>query len=105
MLSSKSKDLKSRQLFLQVEKQKLLHKFLLVNLMNTPLYTKSKNVFFYKYFKKLNGIKYKMSTRVLNKCILSNRNRKTLSNFRLSRLASKDLLSFGLIPGYKKAVW
>jgi len=105
MLSSKSKDLKSRQLLLQVEKQKLLYKFLLVNLMNTPSYTKLKSLFFYKYFKKFNGIKYKISTRVLNKCILSNRNRKTFSKFKLSRLASKDLLSFGLIPGYKKAVW
>ena len=105
MLSSKIKDLKTRQLFLQVEKQKLLYKYTLINIANNPLVTKSKSIFFFKYFKKQSKIKYKTSTRILNKCIFSNRNRQTFSKFKLSRLIAKDLLSFGLVPGYKKAVW
>jgi len=105
MLSSKVKDLKNRQLFLQVENHKLLYKFILINVVNNPLYAKTKSFFLFKYFKKSNKIKFKTSTRLLNKCVLSNRNRKTFSNFKLSRLSAKDLLSFGLIPGYKKAIW
>ena len=105
MLSSKVKDLKNRKSFLQVENSKLLYKFIFTNLSNAPLFTKSKSLLLFKYFKKFSKIKSKTSTRILNKCLFSNRNRKTISNLKLSRLVAKDLLSFGLIPGYKKAVW
>ncbi len=105
MLSSKVKDLKNRKLFLKVENNKLLYKFLLIYLANTPVSLKSKQLFFFKFLKKFKKIQYTASTRILNKCILTNRNQKTFSKFKLSRLAAKELLSFGLIPGYKKAVW
>ena len=105
MLSSKAKDLKTRQLLLEVENSKLIHKFIFRSYLNNPLFKKRKNIFLFKYLKKFSNIKIKASTRVLNKCVLSNRNQKTFSHFRTSRLVTKDLLSFGLIPGYKKAVW
>jgi len=105
MLSSKIKDLKNRNLFLKVENNKLLYKFILINILNDPSSLKLKKLFFIKFFKKFNKFKYKTSTRILNKCILSNRNQKTLTKFKLSRIMAKDLLSFGLIPGYKKSVW
>ncbi len=105
MLSSKIKDLKNRQLFLRVENSKLLNKFIFISLTNNPSFTTTKNLLLFKYFRKFNKIQYKASTRILNKCLFSNRNRKTFSHFKLSRLVAKDLLSFGLIPGYKKAVW
>ena len=105
MLSSKVKDFKNRKLFLKVENNILLYKFIFIYFVNNPLFFKFKRFFIYKYFKRFNKIKYKTSTRMLNKCILSNRNQKTFSSFKLSRIAAKELLSFGLIPGYKKAVW
>ncbi len=105
MLSSKVKDFKHRKLFLKIENNKLLYKFALINLVNNPLYLQSKSFFFFKFFKRFNKLNYKTSTRILNKCVLSNRNQKTFSKLKLSRLAAKELLSFGLIPGYKKAVW
>ncbi len=105
MLSSRVKDLKNRKLFLKIENNRMLYKFLLINLANNPLSKKSKQILFFKFFKKFKKIQYTASTRILNKCVLSNRNQKTFSRFQLSRLASKELLSFGLIPGYKKAIW
>lgn len=105
MLSSKIKDLKNRKFLLKIENNKLVYKFLLINTLNNPSFSQLKKVFFIKYFKKFNKSQYKSSTRILNKCVLSNRNQKTFSKFNLSRLVAKDLLSFGLIPGYKKSVW
>jgi len=105
MLSSKIKDLKNRKLFIKVENNKLLYKFLLINIVNNPFTLEPKKLFFLKFFKKFNRLKYKSSTRILNKCVLSNRNKKTFKKFKLSRLMTKELLTFGLIPGYKKAVW
>jgi len=105
MLSSKIKDLKNRKLFIKVENNKLLYKFLLINILNNPSFLEPKKPFFIKFFKKFSKINYKVSTRILNKCVLSNRNKKTFRKFKLSRLMTKELLTFGLIPGYKKAVW
>jgi ribosomal protein S14 len=105
MLSSKIKDLKNRKFFLKTENNKLVYKFIYTNTLNNPLFYQLKQLFFIKFFKKFNKIRYKSSTRVLNKCVLSNRNQKTFAKLKLSRLVAKDLLSFGLIPGYKKAVW
>ena len=105
MLSSKVKDFKNRKLFLKVEKSQILYKFILINLLNNPFSKRTKSLFLYKYFKRFNAIKYKTSTRILNKCVISNRNRKVFSQLKLSRLIAKELLAFGLIPGYKKSIW
>ena len=105
MLSSKVKDLKNRKIFFKIENKKVVSKFLFRNLLNNPLLLNNKSLLFYKYLRHLNKIKHKTSTRILNKCVISNRNRKTFSKLKLSRLVAKELLSFGLIPGYKKSVW
>ena len=40
-----------------------------------------------------------------NRCILSNRNKGVLSKYSISRIKMLELLRFGLVCGYKKAVW
>jgi len=47
MLSSKVKDLKHRKLFLKREKNKLLYKFTLTNLVNNPFIYNTKAFFFF----------------------------------------------------------
>jgi ribosomal protein S14 len=40
-----------------------------------------------------------------NICIVTNRSKAINKNFKCSRFVLRNMMSFGLIPGYKKAVW
>jgi len=46
-----------------------------------------------------------LKTKITRRCIETNRNRSVFRKFGLSRLTLKNYFSFGLLPGYKKAVW
>jgi ribosomal protein S14 len=105
MLSSRVKDLKNRKLFSKIENNRLIYKFVYINLLNTKVAFPNRTYLQYKHFKRFNSLKYRVSTRLLNKCILSNRNSKTFSSYKLSRLVIKELLSFGYVFGYKKSIW
>jgi ribosomal protein S14 len=39
------------------------------------------------------------------RCILTNRKGSIDRKFLLSRIVLRDLMQFGIIPGFKKAVW
>jgi ribosomal protein S14 len=105
MLSSRVKDKKNRKLFLKTEQNRLVLKFIYINLINRDFVAKSRSIVQYKYYRHFNKLKYKTTSKVLNKCILSNRNSKTYSVFKLSRIVFKDLLTFGVIPGYRKSIF
>lgn len=45
------------------------------------------------------------TTRINHRCRLTNRNRGVFRSYGLSRLQLRKLMQFGLVPGYKKAVW
>mgnify|MGYP003852556457 CR=1 FL=1 len=47
----------------------------------------------------------RLKARIKNRCLSSNTSRSVSRSFKLSRRSLKNLLSFGLVPGYKKAVW
>ena len=47
----------------------------------------------------------RIRNRIIRRCILTNRTRGTFQKFNISRIVLRDLMSFGIIPGYKKAVW
>lgn len=103
--SKKIKDIKTRKKILQREHIYKLNKFLKLNLLN----------FFYKFDKfkykkilyiflqKKNIKSYK--TKLSRRCVINNRSRSVFRLFSISRLALKNLLSFGIVPGFRKAIW
>ena len=38
-------------------------------------------------------------------CLLSNRSKSVNKHYNISRIKQREMLSFGIFPGYKKAVW
>jgi len=40
-----------------------------------------------------------------NRCVLNNRGRGVLRPYGISRTLMRELMQFGVIPGYSKAVW
>jgi ribosomal protein S14 len=102
MLSSKYKDIKYRKKFLNKEKYNILVKFLFINQLNEKILKSSiKKRFLYLNTIKKNSFK----TKKVNRCILNNRSRGSIKSFGINRILLRDLFQFGIVPGYKKAVW
>jgi len=99
MLFFKIKDKKIRE---NVKKKELL------NLSLKFVYTH----FLHKYKKEwtlppLNLFSQKKFSKVkiVRRCILHNRARGSIRPFHISRIKFRELLQFGIVPGYKKSVW
>lgn len=103
MLHSKIKDLKYRKYFYKIEIKRIVNAFVFINLVSNPLLDLNlkKNIFF-KFYKQKQP---RVTTRLVNRCIITNRGRGTLRGFNISRSLFRELLGFGIIPGYKKATW
>ena len=103
MLVSKIKDLKSRILFQQSEKYNLINKFIFINTAN-----KNKS-HFYKMGspleKKKSQTKKNLKTKISGRCVFTNRGRGISRPYGISRIYLRELLQFGQIPGYSKAIW
>lgn len=93
------KDKKNRINFAKNEKKRIIVKFLL---NNTDLVFEQRMLLMVKQ-QKLN--KKISQTRIKNRCSITYRSRSVNSKFKLSRIRLRELLSLGLVPGYKKAVW
>jgi small subunit ribosomal protein S14 len=103
MLNSKIKDLKYRKIFYKIEMKRIVNSFVFINLVSNPnLNLKLKKNIFFKFYKQKHK---RVATRLVNRCILTNRGRGTLRSFKISRSLFRELLGFGIIPGYKKATW
>jgi ribosomal protein S14 len=103
MLHSKIKDLKFRKQFYKFEKVYLVNNFVFRNLIASPKISKNlkKNIFFKFY----NIKKRRVKNRLVRRCVLTNRGRGNLQAFKISRTLLRELMGFGIIPGYKKSVW
>ena len=99
MLFKKTKDILLRKYFLKIEKKKLINKYIYINLLKKSPFKQTKN--FIKKFVSLKGSKVKIT----NRCLLTNRKHSVYKKFSLSRLVLRDLMQFGIIPGYAKSVW
>jgi len=44
-------------------------------------------------------------TKVVRRCILTNRGRACTRPYNISRMVLRELLQFSILPGYQKAVW
>jgi ribosomal protein S14 len=102
---SKLKDKHFRLNFLKTEYKNRIYKYLFIKF--SFLKTKIKKKFIKqtllilkkKYFYKCNKVK------LVKRCVLNNRSKGVYKPFNMSRLIFRNLLQFGIIPGYKKAVW
>lgn len=102
----KIKDIKNRERLFFQEKKKLIKKTLFVNFLNvfSNHFKRNHSIFLYVFIKKLKCFN-SSKTKINRRCILSNRNRSIIRPFNISRIIFKDLIYFGMLPGYKKAVW
>ena len=103
MFYLKIKDNKIRKKFKKFEKKMLLKKFIYNNLLYY-YYKKNKEKYSSVCFQILIKKKKRVSTKFVNRCILTNRS-KSIRLLKISRLKTRELMSFGIIPGFKKAIW
>lgn len=115
MLYKKTKDLNNRKLLLKSEQLKKVFKILSIKF--SLLYkkqSKSEKTSILKQEKirirltllKLQHLITNISKiQIKNRCIISNRNKSVYRTYSISRLKMLEYLKFGIIPGYKKAVW
>ena len=102
MILKKKKDITNRKIFKKLEIKKLIFKFLTINLISNPIVMKNfKNKFLLYNQKIFKNSKIKIKGR----CVLTNRKGSIDRKFLLSRIVLRDLMQFGIIPGFKKAVW
>lgn len=97
MKFKKFKDFHIRTQFHKKEILNLSLKFMYTNFLN-----KNKNNLKFNSLKK--KYVHKVSkTKLVRRCILNNRS-KSLRPYNISRIKLRELLQFGIIPGYKKSV-
>lgn len=108
MFSSQIKDKKIRISFNKIEKLKKIKKFIFTNVLSrmsiegaSPF---SKDILFH-LFKKQKKMKFKSKVRIVNRCVLNNRGKGVFRPFGISRIMLRNLMQFGILPGYSKAVW
>jgi len=101
MLSLKVKDNKIRQKFHRLEDKKRINKFLFINLLNQKSANKKRTACLVK------GLLNKRisKVRINRRCVINNRGRSSIRSLGISRVHLRELLQFGLVPGYSKAVW
>ena len=100
----KVKNQKIRKNFSKQEKNLKIKKFVFINLLNRNINNKKGLVYSFLHLNKRSNINKKLKTRIVNRCLVSNSARSMSSSFKLSRRHLKNLLTLGLIPGYKKSV-
>jgi ribosomal protein S14 len=101
----KFKDNKFRKKFKYFEYIYKLKLFLYKNILSF-LYKNSFSINYKKmlFFQILKKRKKNFLTKIVRRCIITNRS-KTIRPFKISRLLAREMIGFGIIPGYKKAVW
>jgi ribosomal protein S14 len=107
MLSAKIHDLKIRNSLYKIEKLKKINKFLFINFLNnkTTFSPLKRTSLLISFLKIKNKISLKARVRMTNRCVLNNRNRGVFRPFGISRILLRNLMQFGVLPGYFKAVW
>jgi len=101
MLSLKVKDQNLRKVFKSNENRTTILKFLYTNFLNKKEAKKDLKVEPFLVLKQKNFSK----TKIVRRCIINNRGRGSIRPFNISRIKLRELFQFGIIPGYKKAVW
>lgn len=100
----KIKDKKYRNQFKAFELKNLILKCTYISLINNYKYKKYKELILINFLKKQKKYKF-VKNKIIRRCIETNRGRGTFQSFGLSRTILREYMSFGIIPGYNKAVW
>ena len=101
MLSLKYKDFRNRKILFQKEKFQKISKFLFINFLNNTQKYFINPLFFLKFQKKYKILK----SHIKSRCLITNRSRSVNKNFGLSRIKLRELMQFGILPGFKKSCW
>ena len=107
MIFSQVKDLKIRIKYKKIEKIRNLKKFIITNLLSSSIKnydTDKKRIRFLFSISKLQS-KNLSKVKIVRRCILTNRGRGIIRPYHFSNSIFRNLNQFGLIPGYRKAVW
>lgn len=107
MLYLKIKDLKFRQNFYKIENNQVIKNFVAKNILSKITFESNisdlhKTKIYLKIFKQK---KRRVKNRLVRRCVFTNRGRGVLQEFKTSRLVLRELMGFGIIPGYKKSIW
>lgn len=105
MVLKKAYDIKIRKLYKRLELKKKLFKFLIINFNSNKLFLKKKIFFIYSFLIFQKKLLKLSKTKLKNRCKLTGRTQSVLSHYGISRLKMRELLSYGALPGYSKAVW
>lgn len=106
MLHKKIKDLKYRKKYLKKEKLHLLNTFLIKTALTTINSTNlNSNVRKRLLVKCLIKKRLCIKNRNVKRCVMTNRSRGVLQQFKISRSVLRELMGFGIIPGCKKTTW
>lgn len=99
----KVKDFKRRIHFKKFELQIRLKNFIYKHLLSYTYKNKSllHPIVSYQILKKK---RKRIITRIINRCVLTNRS-KSIRKLKISRIKARELISYGIIPGFQKAVW
>ena len=110
MLFSKIKDLKLRKLFYKFEYKNKINNFIHLNLVNKDfilLGNSKKSIFLYNSLStnKNKKLKRYSKIKIVKRCIFTNRTKNIFKTYKLSQGNLRELVLFGIVPGYKKAIW
>lgn len=94
---------KLRSEFLKVEKKIKVYTFLKSYTSKKKYLSSHKNI-------KLNILRFPFyksgsQTKIVNRCIVTNRSRGVYRNFKINRIYLKEMFKVGFLPGYHKATW
>jgi len=93
------KDFNRRNIFLLLELERIILKYILTN-FKLPLDIRLNAYINFKNVSILSTI-----TKIKNRCVLTNRSRSVYRKFKMSRIFFKKLALDGLLIGVKKASW
>jgi ribosomal protein S14 len=98
MKANTIKNIKNRKSFFNLEITQKIRKYILINsfFSKTNISSLNSNLFFVPKISK---------STIKNKCVVTGRNKSINKNYSVSRIAFRNFLSYGFIPGYKKSVW
>ena len=105
MRSLKIKNLFYRNKYLKLENKLNLYTFISRALLLNSLIQKNR-LFSINY--KLNLLKLKkrrIKTKLVRRCIFTNRSRGAQRAFKISRIYLREIISSGNLPGFKKGIW
>lgn len=104
MLYLKKKNYKSRFSFHKIEKSRVLSKFVICYSQNKKIKSSLQTIKKIKSFQ-LHFFNKKSRVRLNNRCIFTNRSNSIYKKYNSSRFILREFIQFGMIPGFKKAVW